>query len=262
MNANSSLDGLLHFLPNKYLDQYKQEVGDRLTGFHLKTERNVDFKYLLESSAVFSSNIEGNPIDLNSFMNARSLKGEVRKKELAEIYELIDAYTFARTNKLTEANLLGAHGILSRQFLIKSKQGVYRDEREGVYDSGGLVYVAVEPEYVEREMRALFADIDSLLSFNTINIEESFYFAAMIHLRFAHIHPFVDGNGRVARLLEKWFLGSALGQAAWWIASEQYYWEHRPDYYRHINLGVNYYELDYSRCLPFLLMLPKAMKIK
>lgn len=250
----------MHFLTDKYIGQYKQEVGKRLTDFHLKSVMSVDFKYLLESSAVFSSNIEGNPIDLNSFMNVSSFGGEVRKKELIEIYELIDAYTFARTNELTEKNLLKTHGTLSQQFLIKSKQGVYRDEREGVYDSGGLVYVAVEPEFVEREMRALFADIESLLSSKTVSIEESFYFAAMIHLRFAHIHPFVDGNGRVARLVEKWFLASKLGQAAWWIASEQFYWENRQDYYQNINLGVNYYELDYSKSLPFLLMLPKAME--
>jgi Fic family protein len=248
----------LHFLTDKYFGQYKEEVGTRLTDFHIKSKRSVDFRYLLESSAVFSSNIEGNPIDLNSFMNVKSVKGGVRRKELMEIYELIDAYTFARVNDLTEMNLLRAHGTLSQQFLIESKQGAYRDEREGVYDSGGLVYVAVEPEYVGREMKALFEDITSSLSSKTFNIEESFYFAAMIHLRFAQIHPFVDGNGRVARLLEKWFLASKLGQAAWWIASEQFYWENRPDYYQNINLGVNYYELDYNKCMPFLLMLPKA----
>jgi hypothetical protein len=33
---------------------------------------------------------------------------------------------------------------------------------------------------------------------------EVFYFASLIYLRFAHIHPFRNGNGRAARLLDKW----------------------------------------------------------
>ena len=33
----------------------------------------------------------------------------------------------------------------------------------------------------------------------------------------------------------------------------------RADYYRSVNLGINYYELDYGQSLPFLLMLPKSL---
>ena len=89
---------------------------------------------------------------------------------------------------------------------------------------------------------------------------ESFYFASFIHLRFAHIHPFRDGNGRTARLLEKWFLAKTLGENFWKISSEKYYKEHQSDYYRNINLGINFYELDYSKCIPFLAMLPNCLR--
>ncbi|WP_220392957.1 Fic family protein [Chitinophaga lutea] len=34
----------------------------------------------------------------------------------------------------------------------------------------------------------------------------------MIHLVFVKIHPRADGNGRSARLLEKWFLAVKLGK--------------------------------------------------
>jgi hypothetical protein len=88
----------------------------------------------------------------------------------------------------------------------------------------------------------------------------TFYFASLLHLRFVHIHPFVDGNGRAARLLEKWFLAHHLGPPGWQVPAERYYKEHRADYYNHLNLGVNFYELDYDQCLPFLLMLPRSLE--
>jgi len=34
------------------------------------------------------------------------------------------------------------------------------------------------------------------------------------------------------------------------------------DHYNNINLGVNYDELNYDKCIPFLLMLPKSMENK
>ena len=42
----------------------------------------------------------------------------------------------------------------------------------------------------------------------------------MIHLVFVKIHPWNDGNGRSARLMEKWFLAQKLDEKAWFIESE------------------------------------------
>ncbi|MCK4554164.1 Fic family protein, partial [Candidatus Parcubacteria bacterium] len=59
---------------------------------------------------------------------------------------------------------------------------------------------------------------------------------------------------------EKWFLAEKLDKKSWLIQSEKYYKENLEQYYKNINLGVNYYELNYDQCLPFLLMLPKALQ--
>ncbi|MCB0297093.1 MAG: Fic family protein [Calditrichaeota bacterium] len=117
----------------------------------------------------------------------------------------------------------------------------------------------MEPENVSKEMRAFFEQLAKLLV-QKLTRTETFYFASLTHLRFAHIHPFSDGNGRAARLLEKWFLAENLGREAWKLPSEKYYKEHQETYYKTINLGVNFYELDYDRCLPFLEMLPQCLK--
>jgi len=121
------------------------------------------------------------------------------------------------------------------------------------------VYLAVEDQYVEGYMNDLFTQISSITMTNA-TVEEILYYASLIHLRFVHIHPFVDGNGRAARLLEKWFLATMLGNNYWNLLSEKYYKENQLDYYNNINLGVNFYELNYSLCIPFLLMLPGVFR--
>lgn len=247
----------------KYLDTYIQTIGHEIPGLIQSydfSENKGGFDYLTKSSAVFSSNIEGNSIDLNSYMNYELNKEKFKVgKEIEEIEDLIEAYEFAQKNSLNEQNLLTCHKIFSQTFLIKGKRGKYRIEQVGVFGKSGLAYMAIEPELVGQEMKTFFQDIEELMVSN-LNEKEVFYFASIIHLRFAHIHPFRDGNGRAARLLEKWFITEKLGRDFWKISSEGYYKVNQAKYYETINLGVNYYELNYDKCLRFLEMLPNCLK--
>lgn len=247
----------------KYLDAYIQTIGHEIPKLiqHFDfSENNRDFDYLTKSSAVYSSNIEGNSIDLNSYMNYELNKDKFKLgKEIKEIEDLIEAYEFAQKNNLNEANLLTCHKIFSETLLIKSKRGKYRIEQVGVYGKSGLAYMAIEPEFVEQEMKTYFMDIEELI-YSNLSEKEVFYFASLIHLRFAHIHPFRDGNGRAARLIEKWFITEKLGRDFWKISSEEYYKLNQARYYETINLGVNYYELNYDNCLGFLEMLPNSLR--
>jgi Fic family protein len=221
-----------------------------------------DFEYYIISSSLYSSKIEGNTLDANSFFRNRGKKTSPKKKEVQEIETLMEAYKFASENNLNRTNFLKTHALLSKTLVPVKERGILRKEQVGVRDSATLkpVYLAVEPQYLEAEFSKLFDDIDVLLK-RELSQKEIFYFASMIHLWLAQIHPFSDGNGRSARLLEKWFLVSKLGMSAWSINSEKYYWDNRPDYYKNIALGYNYYALHWNRCIPFLLMLPKAMQL-
>ncbi len=56
----------------KYLETYKQAIGNEISKLIMNfdfSENRSRFDYLTKSSAIYSSNIEGNSIDLNSFMN-------------------------------------------------------------------------------------------------------------------------------------------------------------------------------------------------
>jgi Fic family protein len=212
-------------------------------------------------SAVYSSNIEGNPIDLNSYL-ASKFRGQgirFKAKDRKEIENLESAYRFAQSHALNEKNLLAAHAMLATTLLAKSALGKYRDQMVYVYSSAGMEYAALEPDHVPNAMRTMFAEIRELRR-ASFNEAETFYHAAQIHLVFAHIHPFMDGNGRAARLLEKWFLASKLGREAWHVPSERYYNENVAEYYQNIKLGLNFYTLNYDRCVPFLTMLVKSLR--
>jgi len=248
----------MKLLYKQYLKEYISKLPnlkEKLNNFKI-TSIDLDFDYLTKSSSVFSSNIEWNTMNLNSFMNFSLNKNKT--KDIEEIENLINAYKFAQESKLNEKNFLKSHFILSKTLLIKSRRWVYRDDKVGVFGENWLIYLAIESSEVEKKMKDLFDDIEFLLRQN-LSLEEIFYFASMIHLVFVHIHPFADWNGRSARLLEKWFLVEKLWSDLWKIQLEKYYKENIINYYENINLWVNYYELDYSKSINFLLMLTKAI---
>lgn len=256
----------LKLISAEYLEAYSsQSKMDWLDVFHkLRSKSDFtteDFEYYIVASSLYSSKIEGNTLDVNSFFRNRKSKSFPKHKEVTEVENLVEAYKFASKNKLTKDSFLKSHEICSETLLSKKERGKVRKYPMSVRDTQTLrpVYIAVESEFVNKEFNKLFVDISELLK-RDLSHKEIFYYASMIHIWLVKIHPFGDGNGRTARLLEKWFLVSKLGQSTWSINSEKYYWDNRPDYYKNIALGYNYYSLYWERCIPFLLMLPQALK--
>jgi len=168
---------------------------------------------------------------------------------------LYSAYDFIDNHELNLKNVQKAHSILSSKFLPKSQQGLIRTNPMFVINSEDKIeYVAAGPEIVEKEINKLFEDIDLLIK-TDLNPFEVFYYAALIHLVFVKIHPFQDGNGRTARLIEKWFLIEKIGQIATSVQLEKNYYKMIKNYYSNIKkLGLEYEDLDYSKSLDFLLM--------
>lgn len=242
----------------QYQLQLKIDVETTFATINNKPQSLEDFKFYLANSAVHSSNIEGNTVSFDTFLKSSEFNLHLKTKEIKEIEDLIAAYQFARENDLSIEKILKTHEILTQSILIKKERGKIRKVKVGVRSEGRLIYLAVEPEFIKQELEKLISDISILLK-SQLSVTEIFYYAAFIHLVFVNIHPFVDGNGRATRLIEKWFLAKMLGENAWFITSEKNYWDNRPVYYKNLQIGVNYYEVNYEKSIPFLLMLPNAL---
>lgn len=214
-----------------------------------------DLEFMLQSSAVYSSNIEGVSIDLNSYINKDKLS-RFSRKELAEVEDLIKAYDLAESDKLNEKNFLKSHKLLSKHILSNARQGNYRSESVGVFGKEGLVYSGPEYFLVENEMNNLFKIIKELIG-EEMKENEIIFWSAWLHLEIALIHPFLDGNGRSARLLEKWFMSEKIGNNSWFLQTENYYFENRQIYYANLRKAENYWEADIEKFKDFISMLLK-----
>jgi Fic family protein len=257
----------LNIIPTELLEPFCSLVDQNLqTDFDTLKDAEISndsFSFYTSVSSVFSSKIEGEEIDLDNYIKHKKFGIEFLPDYTKKIDDLYNAYTFAKSNELNKANIGITHELLSKHIVAKHHQGKLRTQNMYVTtQDGNIEYVAATPFEVAAEMEKLDGDITLLLK-QELSIFETFFFAAMIHLVFVKIHPWNDGNGRCARLLEKWFLARKLGDKAWLIQSEKNYYLHHQTYYNNIRaIGLEYAELDYSKALPFLMMLPQSLKTK
>ena len=255
----------LEIIPVDLLVEYKAKVSSlRLSEkFQLLTDAEIStntFSFYTSVASVFSSKIEGENIELDSYIKHKKFGFEFKPDYTKKIDDLYDAYSFAKVNSLNKKNLCTAHKLLTKNILTTNQQREIRTKNMYVITPDGKIeYVAATLYEVKAEMEKFYSDLKLLLT-EDLSIEKTFFFAAMIHLVFVKIHPFNDGNGRIARLLEKWFLAQKLGDKAWFINSEQNYYQNHQTYYNNLRLlGLEYEELDYKKAVPFLLMLPNSI---
>jgi Fic family protein len=245
-----------------YLSLLKVDITAAMKKINTPGLSSRDFTFYTAVSVMSSSRIEGEKLEIDSYIKHKMQDIEYLPDLTEKPNDLFRAYEFAAASALTRLNFLEAHIIATQHLLPAEFRGVIRTSNMVIMDhvSGRIQYEAAAANIVKNEFDSFWNNLDELIK-TELSLEEVFYFAAFIHLVFVKIHPFNDGNGRTGRLLEKWFLASKLGEKAWFIPSEYHYYHHLNDYYTNLaRVGLFYDDLSYEKSVPFLLMLPDALK--
>lgn len=148
-----------------------------------------------------SLRIEANSLTLGQVrdvINGRSVLGQQREiQEVKNAYEAYDRLT--EINPFSLDDLMEMHGIMTKYLVDES--GVFRKGEEGVFNGDQCIFMAPPARLVPELMNNLFdwlnrckTDIHPLIM------------ASIFHYEFVFIHPFSDGNGRIARLWHTAFL--------------------------------------------------------
>ena len=107
----------------------------------------------------------------------------------SEAFDLL--YKLAENQDITEANILGLHRLFYYRVEAETA-GKYR-ERNVIIT--GTDFTPPAPAAVPHAMLEFIENLPRLRQLPPVE------YAAMLHLQLVNIHPFVDGNGRTARLL-------------------------------------------------------------
>lgn len=250
-------------LLDKYRNALTESPTERLSKVK-KFDMPVDyFRFYKSVSSVYSSRIEGDEIEFDSYFKHKFLNVRFKPDYTRRADDLYAAYDFIDDHEINTENIRKVHSIITSSIVPDSQQGLIRTNPMFVLnDDDEIEYVASDPAVVKPEFEKLLDDIN-LLNDSKLDPYEIFYYAALIHLVFVKIHPFQDGNGRTARLIEKWFLLQHIGQKAVAVQLEKNYYKNIEAYYRNIRkLGLEYDKLDYSKSLVFLLMTANGIEME
>lgn len=197
-----------------------------------------------------STAIEGNR--LNEFEVKKVLEGKPVDASFRDIYEVknykkaLDYIGKRKSIVITEKDILNIHKYATSKILLKDKSGKYR--REAVYVVRrtliGQEIIYTCPDY--KKVPKLIGDLCGWINNARKNKLSPILIAGIAHAELAAIHPFVDGNGRTARLLATLILYTEKYDFRKLFALDNYYNKNRPEYYKAIHLGKSYVERSTS----------------
>lgn len=175
------------------INSYVNDINRKLK--QIKISDKQKRKYMVSKSRVrsihSSLSIEDNSLslfDVNNIIQNKRVLGKTDEiqevKNAIEVYNQIKKYDYK-----SETDLMKAHQLMMKYF---DENGSYRNHGEGIEKDGVLIFQAPDSFLVPSLMKSLFDYIKN----SDINL---LILASIFHYYFVYIHPFLDGNGRIAR---------------------------------------------------------------
>lgn len=183
-----SLDGLDRDLQQSLLTQIRDLWTHSSTALEGNTLTLGETKFVIEEGLTVS----GKPL-----RDHQEVMGHARAIE--KIYQ-------ALSGTVTEAHLFDLHRAVQSEAVadIYKPYGAWKVEPNGTYavtEEGRQTFIEyASPEDVPVLMGEWLAEINRLAA-EPLSETEAIDAYARLHLGFVHVHPFWDGNGRMARLL-------------------------------------------------------------
>lgn len=223
-----------------------EAIRQELSGLVIQPELLVSLRETATlTSTHFSTQIEGNRLTLPEVKAAiKGAKFPGRERDEKEVRNHFLAFEFMEKLSLSQTELLEKeiqqlHGAV---LTGKNKASAYRSQQNVIRDSasGQIVYLPPEANDVPNLMRELVGWVNSTLESDELPVP---IIAGLAHCQFATIHPYLDGNGRTARLLTTLILRRAGYGLKGIYSLDEYYAQNLRAYYEALSIGHhNYYE--------------------
>ena len=163
---------------------------------HTKLDSKPHLRKSNKIKSVHSSlAVEANSLSLNEVrdvINGHTVIGE--RKEIQEVKNAYAAYEeIGEFDIYSLDDLKRLHSVMTKY--ITQESGCFRSGEEGVFNGDECIFMAPPARFVPEQMKNLFDWMK-----NSKSKVHPLILAAVFHYEFVFIHPFADGNGRMARL--------------------------------------------------------------
>lgn len=173
--------------------------------------------------------IEANSLsmdDVRAVVNGKSVIGP--QKEIQEVKNAYSAYEqIGSFDPYSIEELKRLHGILTK--FIVDESGTFRHGEEGVFDGDRCIFMAPPAQLVPQLMGDLFDWME-----RENNSVHPLILSSVFHYEFVFIHPFADGNGRMARLWQTALL-TMWKPVLQYLPIESHIYKFQTDYYNAIS---------------------------
>ncbi|MEK7622620.1 MAG: Fic family protein [Patescibacteria group bacterium] len=178
----------------------------------------------LLKSSLFSARIEGNNLQPQNLTEVFSSPKSKAKQEIINLYRAMRwLYSGHCPKRLSQNLILKLHQITMQNLI--SPAGQWRREMGAIFNQAGMaVYLSPPPD----EIIQLMADLIKQINQSPISGPVK---AAQFHFIFEKIHPFLDGNGRVGRLISNFLLKQSGFDFNGALILEEYLANNREIYY-------------------------------